>query len=162
MIWRYLERDLGSRYENRDPPLILQFHCDLPTAGCKTLQNHEGNLQKKQPGYSTWCSSLLHSTQLKSTQLFSALRYATLLYPTLLYCTPPHGDGYLGFHMVVPSKTRFSPKKMKFRQQKTRCSPRTRCYRTCALKLWNAEEGGVQSVECGSVKCKLWSVDCGV
>jgi hypothetical protein len=53
---------------------------------------------------------------------------------------------------------------------KTRCSPRTRmqsrrtllwnklfeqsctcfpCYRTSALYLWNAEEDGVQSVECG-------------
>ena len=68
-------------------------------------------------------------------------------------------------------------------QEKSRCSPRTRmhsrrtvlwnklfeqsctffpCYRT--TRLWNAEEGEVQRVECGmySVKSVVWSVECGV
>ena len=66
-------------------PLILQFHCNLPTAGCKTLQNHEGNLKNKQPA--TLLDALLCFIQLNSILLNSFLLYATLVYSTPLHST---------------------------------------------------------------------------
>ena len=97
-------------------------------------------------------SNLLNSFLPYATLLYCTLLYCTLLYCTLLYCTPPHGDGYLGFHMVVPSRTRFSPIKHEISPAKNKMQP------TNPLLLYLCTE----TVECGRVECKVWSAKCGV